>query len=165
MVIEQKLFKDIDISDVFFDSFKFEYPEFENRFIKNHNEIAYVTSVGDKIGAFISLKIEGPDEDYNDIYPVLPPDKRLKIRSFKIDKPYRYLKDEIISEIVNTAFDNNIDTIYFTIFDRQPEHKKTIAFFEKIGFVYYGIKNRPVSCDFERMYIHPFGRREFKSCE
>ncbi|EJB9493516.1 hypothetical protein MXH55_004151, partial [Salmonella enterica] len=61
-------FGKVDLSDVFFDSLKNDYPAFENWFLKKRNEKAYV-SYDDygKIDGFLYLKIE--NEELNDMTP------------------------------------------------------------------------------------------------
>ncbi|TSF72782.1 hypothetical protein FG732_26785, partial [Salmonella enterica subsp. enterica serovar London] len=75
-------FGKVDLSDVFFDSLKNDYPAFENWFLKKRNEKAYV-SYDDygKIDGFLYLKIE--NEELNDMTPSFPMKKRLKCGTFK----------------------------------------------------------------------------------
>ena len=57
-----RLLSECDINDPFFDSLKYDYPEFENWYLKKAREekqaFTYIDENG--LGAFVMLKIKGP---------------------------------------------------------------------------------------------------------
>ena len=75
----QKLkFGKIDLKDKFFDTLREDYPGFDKWFIKKYDDEAYITinSNNGMLLSFLFLKVEGIDEDYSNIHPILPPKKR-----------------------------------------------------------------------------------------
>ena len=85
-------FNKIDISDVFFDSLKDDYPEFLDWFQRkcNANENALVFNDDEGIGAFVYLKRENEKiELENEILPVV---SRLKIGTMRLAERFRGLR-------------------------------------------------------------------------
>ena len=77
-------FKDIDLSDPFFDSLKSDYAEFSGWFAKKADNQAYVFPSGTGgLDGFLYVKIEEGAVD--DVTPALPPARRLKVGTFKIN--------------------------------------------------------------------------------
>ena len=77
--IKKVLLGDLDINDVFFNSFKEDYPEYEEWFFRKKNDTVSVIMENNKIKALLKLKIENETEDYSNIIPDFKPKKRLKI--------------------------------------------------------------------------------------
>jgi predicted nucleic acid-binding protein len=84
LAVKKEFFGNININDSFFDSFKQDYNEFGNWFNKKADNISYVCITDGYIKAFLYLKEEDTKEVYNDIRPLFPPKKRLKIGTFKV---------------------------------------------------------------------------------
>ena len=100
--------------------------------------------------SFLYLKVEGPDEDYSNIDPVLPPKKRLKIGTFKVINNGFRLGERFLKIIFDNALKNQVDEIYVTIFDNRDEQQRLIDLLEQWGFVFWGMKNG------ERVYVRDF---------
>ncbi len=149
----QKLkFGKINLNDTFFDSLKEDYPGFARWFIKKYDDEAYITinSQNGMLLSFLYLKVEGPDEDYTDINPVMPSKKRLKIGTFKVINNGFRLGERFLKIIFDNALKNHVDEIYVTIFDKRDEQKRLIDLLEQWGFVFWGMKNE------ERVYVRDF---------
>ena len=149
----QKLkFGKIDLSDKFFDSLKEDYPGFDKWFIKKYDDEAYIT-INSKNGmllSFLYLKVEGPEEDYSNVNPILPPKKRLKIGTFKVINNGFRLGERFLKIVFDNALKNHVDEIYVTIFDKRDEQKRLIELLEHWGFVFWGLKNG------EKVYVRDF---------
>ena len=149
----QKLkFGKIDLNDKFFDSLKDDYPGFDKWFIKKYDDEAYIT-INSKNGmllSFLYLKVEGTDEDYSNVNPVLPPKKRLKVGTFKVINNGFRLGERFLKIIFDNALKNKVDEIYVTIFDKRDEQRRLIDLLEQWGFVFWGMKKG------ERVYVRDF---------
>ena len=149
----QKLqFGRINLNDTFFDSLKEDYPGFDKWFIKKYDDEAYITvnSNNGMLLSFLYLKIEGVEEDYSNIDPVLPPKKRLKIGTFKVINNGFRLGERFLKIIFDNALKNHVEEIYVTIFDKRDEQRRLIDLLEQWGFVFWGMKNG------ERVYVRDF---------
>lgn len=149
----QKLkFGKIDLNDTFFDSLKEDYPGFDKWFIKKYDDEAYITinSNNGRLLSFLYLKIEGTDEDYSNVSPILPPKKRLKIGTFKVINNGFRLGERFLKIIFDNALKNRVEEIYVTIFDKRDEQRRLVALLEQWGFVYWGMKGG------ERLYVRDF---------
>ena len=149
----QKLkFGKIDLKDKFFDTLREDYPGFDNWFIKKYDDEAYITinSNNGMLLSFLFLKVEGIDEDYSNIHPILPPKKRLKIGTFKVINNGFRLGERFLKIIFDNALKNKVDEIYVTIFDKREEQCRLIALLEQWGFVFWGMKGE------ERVYVRDF---------
>jgi hypothetical protein len=150
--VRKKNFGYIDLNDEFFLSLKEDYPGFENWFIKKTDEVAYVTEnkSNGKLLSFLYLKVEGKDENFNDILPQFKPKKRLKIGTFKVINNGFRLGERFLKVIFDNALINRVEEIYVTIFDHRDEQVRLIELFEKWGFVYWGMKGS------EKIYVRNF---------
>ncbi|WP_395459704.1 GNAT family N-acetyltransferase [Azospirillum melinis] len=130
-------FKDVDLSDSFFDSLKKQYIGFEDWFASKANEPAYVVDDPDIGGlrGFVYLKIE--EGAIDDVQPVLPPAKRIKVGTFKIIAHGTKLGERVIKKIFDHAVGAGAKEIYVTVFDT---HNSLIKLFKKYGFVEHGKK-------------------------
>ncbi len=149
----QKLkFGKIDLNDTFFDSLKEDYLGFDKWFIKKYDEEAYITinSNNGRLLSFLYLKIEGTDEDYSNISPILPPKKRLKIGTFKVINNGFRLGERFLKIIFDNALKNRVEEIYVTIFDKRDEQRRLVALLEQWGFIYWGMKGG------ECLYVRDF---------
>ena len=133
-------FRDVDLDDHFFDSLKAQYKEFSDWFKRKADEYAYVIDddISGGIRGFVYLKIE--DGAINDISPPLPPKRRLKVGTFKVDARGTKLGERIIKRILDHALRDGASEVYVTIFDT---HDKLIQLFKHYGFVEHGSKDTP----------------------
>jgi predicted nucleic acid-binding protein len=138
--IKQEFFGEVDLNDVFFESLKEDYAGFEKWFNRKSQETAYICRSGEKILGFLYLKVEGEQEAYNEINPVFPRKKRLKVGTFKTALNRYLLGERFVKIIFDNAIINDVDEIYVTIFDKRTEQKWLIKLFEEFGFVLYGKK-------------------------
>ncbi len=141
--VTKKHFGNIALRDIFFDSFREDYPEFDKWFNKKADEIAYVTSNEISILSFLYLKIENRDEKYSDIEPAFTPKKRLKIGTFKVVSNGVRLGERFLRIVFDNALINKVEEIYVTIFDKREDQKRLIGLLEDWGFVPYGKKKSP----------------------
>lgn len=148
--IKQEYFGNIDLDDPFFDSLKEDYQGFSEWFNKKADEKAYVSYNKNRLLSFLYLKVEGMDENYSDIIPVLKPKKRLKVGTFKVVSNGVRLSERFIKIIFDNALHYKVHEIYVTIFDKSLEQKMLINLLEEWGFVYYGSK------DSESVYVRDF---------
>lgn len=149
----QKLkFGEIDLKDKFFDTLREDYQGFDKWFVKKYDDEAYVT-INSKNGlllSFLYLKVEGIDEDYSNVNPVLPPKRRLKVGTFKVINNGFRLGERFLKIIFDNALKNNVDEIYVTIFEKRDEQRRLISMLEQWGFVFWGMKGE------ERLYVRDF---------
>lgn len=133
-----KEFKDIDLTDQFFDSLKNDYAEFEDWFNKksNNGEKAYIQTIDDKIEGFLYLKVE--DGPITDVEPNMDFEKVVKIGTMKIDAHGTRLGERFIKKSLDFAIKNNIKHLYVTVFEK---HRGLINLYEKYGFIRYATKN------------------------
>ncbi len=135
-------FKDVDLSDKFFDSLKEDYPGFEKWFNRKQNEKCYVYRKNGSLKGFLYFKEEGPDEDYSDFCkPFVEKKRRLKVGTFKIDSTGLRMGERFVQIIVEACAKRNIDEIYVTLFENkraEVRHLKTLL--EDWGFVSYTFK-------------------------
>lgn len=145
--VSKEHFGNINIDDPFFDSFKADYPEFEEWFNKKADEVAYVclSEVNDVL-AFLYVKREKADENYSDITPTFAPKTRLKIGTLKVASNGYKLGERFLKIVFDNALRNKVDEIYVTLFHNSEEHDRLIGLFVDWGFEYHGEKrNSPVN--------------------
>lgn len=134
--ILEKKFKDINLKDPFFDTLKSDYKGFTVWFESKYNEIAFVQyNLKGELQAFLFLKIE--DGILDDIVPIRPSAKRLKVGTFKIDAHNTKLGERFIKKITDYAIVHEVDEIYVTIYSK---HNGLIRLLEKYGFINSGKK-------------------------
>ena len=136
--IKLVFFKDINLNDVFFDSLREDYDGFNDWFNKKaqNNKRAFVYYDDEnKLCDFLYLKIE--NEALLDIEPKLPPAKRLKVGTFKIDSRGSKRGERFIKKIMDVAMFEKIEQIYVTIFEKQ---ESLIRIFKRYGFYKCGTK-------------------------
>ncbi|SFM20547.1 hypothetical protein SAMN05421830_12049 [Desulfomicrobium norvegicum] len=151
-MLSYKKFKDIDIDNIFFDSLKLDYKEFEDWFVKKSDKFALVHStVPGTIDGFLYLKIE--DEAHEDIVPKLPKKQRIKLGTFKIDAHGTRLGERFIKKSLDFAIHSNIDELYITIFEK---HAPLINLIQKYGFISHGTKIGPNGI--EQVFIKKLSR-------
>ena len=132
-------FKNINLADPFFDSLKANYKEFPAWFAKKAEDFAYVfqNEVG-TIDGFLYLKVE--DGIVNDVKPPLPPERRLKVGTLKINAHGTKLGERFIKKIFDHAIHEKVNEVYLTVF---AEHGPLIALLARYGFEKRGEKTTP----------------------
>ncbi|WP_213714992.1 hypothetical protein [Cedecea lapagei] len=149
-------FGKVDLSDVFFDSLKNDYPAFESWFKKKGSEKAYVSyDDAGKIDGFLYLKIE--NEELNDMTPSFPMKKRLKCGTFKIDARGTKMGERFVRKIFDFAMPHDIDEVYVTIFDK---HQGLIGLLERYGFRLLSRKNLETENGCEGVYFKDFNWKQ-----
>lgn len=140
--VRKEYIGNIDVANVFFDSLRESYYEFDTWFAKKSDEEAYICrSDKDLILGFLYLKTEDFDSDYHDIEPVFKPKKRLKIGTFKIESTGFRLGERFIKIIFDNAVERKVDEIYVTLFEDKQELIALEGLLKRWGFFEYGIKS------------------------
>ncbi|MCX6564989.1 MAG: PIN domain-containing protein [Candidatus Aminicenantes bacterium] len=140
--VKQELFGNINVNEPFFDTFRNDYPAFDQWFNRKADEVAYVCRSEDNtILAFMYLKPESIMEVYSDIIPIFLPRRRLKIGSFKVAHYGFKLGERFLKIVFDNALRFSTEEIYVTIFENTVEQKCLIALLENWGFSKYGVKN------------------------
>jgi len=154
--VKKDYFGNINIKDVFFDSFKEDYIEFEDWFNVKSDKESYVCIIENQVKAFLYLKVETTDENYRDISPSFLPKKRLKIGTFKVTSTGFKLGERFLKIIFDNALINNVDEIYVTIFDKREEQQRLINLLDEWGFKYWGTKKSKNGI--ENVYVRDFSK-------
>lgn len=155
--IKKERFGNIDIHDPFFDSFKQDYKGFKKWFFSKSEKEAYVCYSDDELVAFLYLKTEGLNENYNDITPTFSPAKRLKVGTFKVVLNGFKIGERFMKIIFDNAIQNQVDQIYLTIFGNTFGQKQLIGLLEEWGFTKHGIKKS--TSGIEKVFVRNFSRR------
>ncbi len=170
--IKLEKFSAVDLSDVFFDSLKSDYPGFEEWFKRkaDSGEEAYVQrDEFDQLQAFLYLKEE--EGAIEDVTPIMPPKRRLKIGTFKVNGHNTRVGERFFKKAFDFAVNHSVEEIYVTIFDRTMQ-KPLIAKIKTFGFVEQGRKGEELVfvkslhsdwMDVEKDYplIHRQGRKKY----
>ncbi|EEL27606.1 hypothetical protein [Bacillus cereus] len=131
-------FKNINLMDPFFDSLKYDYKEFEDWFKRKSEEKAYYYETDNRIQAFLYLKVE--DEALEDVTPILPKKKRIKIGTLKINPHGTRLGERFLKKAIDYAIINNVLELYVTVFSK---HEGLVNLLVKYGFEKSGEKEGP----------------------
>jgi L-amino acid N-acyltransferase YncA len=130
MLLEWKQFKHINLADPFFDSLKADYAEFPLWFAKKAEDHAYVfTGDSGKLDGFLYLKIE--DGALLDTSPPLPPARRIKVGTLKINAHGTKLGERFLKKIFDHAIYEYAKEIYVTVFEH---HQGLLNLLERYGF-------------------------------
>ena len=142
--VKKEKFKNINLTDEFFDTLKADYPGFEKWFNSKKEEEAYIFKDKECIHGFLYVKTEYEDEpDYSNYEPKMTPKQRLKVGTFKIDESLKGFR--LGERFLKIIFDNAIhicaQEIYITLFEN---HRTEIDALKNIlmqwGFERYGYK-------------------------
>jgi len=139
--VKKELFGNMNLKDIFFDSFREDYHGFDKWFNKRADDIAYVCYANNTLSAFLFVKVENENENYSDISPIFKNKKRLKIGTLKVASTGVRLGERFLKIVFDNARINKVDEIYVTIFDKRPEQLILIDLLQEWGFAYYGVKN------------------------
>lgn len=156
LAVKKLYFGQVDINNIFFDSFREDYAEFNRWFNKKADEVSYVCYNKDELSAFLYIKVEDETENYAEISPIFPRKKRLKIGTFKVTSNGFKIGERFLKIIFDNAFQFKVEEIYVTIFNKRPEQQRLITLLEDWGFVFYGKKL--TQNGEENVYIRPFGK-------
>lgn len=158
LAVKKYDFGQININDSFFDSFKGDYKEFNDWFIRKSENICYACIDEDNIAAFLYIKQEKKgEENYSDISPIFEEKKRLKIGTLKVEKNGLKIGERFLKIVFDNAHENNVDEIYVTIFDKRQEQKDLIEMLKEWGFYHHGIKTSKNGI--EEVFVRPFGKK------
>ncbi|MDR2408722.1 MAG: hypothetical protein LBE13_11510 [Bacteroidales bacterium] len=141
LAVKPMTFKDCDLSDQFFDSFKEDYEGFEDWFKKKADSEVYVCKGDDSAYlGFLFLKFEDEKEDYSDIIPAFEPKRRLKVGTLKVESSGFRLGERFIQIIFEHAQKYGVDEIYVTLFKEREEVQRLYELLKRWGFVDHGFK-------------------------
>lgn len=136
MELEHKLFRNINLSDTFFDSLKEGYAEFPSWFARKADDSAYVFEQPDgSIHGFLYLKVE--DEALLDVDPPQSRARRLKVGTMKVNPHGTKMGERFIKKIIDHAVREQTEQIYVTVFEH---HEALISLFRRYGFERIGVK-------------------------
>ncbi len=152
--VKKEHFGNIDLSSEFFDSFREDYEGFNKWFNKKSDEIAYVCYYGNEIGAFLYIKVEGENENYNNISPNFSPKRRLKVGTMKVSLSGLRIGERFLKIVFDNALKQKVEEIYVTIFDKRPGQVALINLLTNYGFFKYGKKN--TTSGEELVYVRNF---------
>ncbi|MEJ0029085.1 MAG: hypothetical protein WDO15_01370 [Bacteroidota bacterium] len=155
----------MDLADPFFNSFREDYaqPPFNDWFNKKADEICYVCYQDKCVSAFLFLKVEDENEAYGDIVPRLEPKRRLKIGTFKVTINGYKLGERFLKIIFDNAFNQKVEEIYVTIFNKTPEQERLIALLLEWGFKRHGVKT--TKNGEEQVFVKDFRRGQVINLE
>ncbi len=136
-VLRIEKFRDISLTDPFFDTLKSDYPGFAIWFAnKANNDAVTFRSEGGGLDGFLYLKEEaGPVAD---VQPNLVAARRLKIGTFKINPHGTRLGERFMKRAFDTAVDVGAEGLYVTVFEK---HEALVQLFTRYGFVKVGKKS------------------------
>ena len=145
LAVKLKPISEIDLTSTFFDTLREDYGGVDfDRWLKkkaHQGEQAYVFEDAEGLKGFLYLKTEEKDEDYSDITPILPPKRRLKVGTFKIERTGFRLGERFLKIIFDNAKNQKVDEIYVTLFeDKRDGVKHLKSTMEQWGFVKHGLK-------------------------
>jgi predicted nucleic acid-binding protein len=141
--VKKSLFGYVNPADPFFDSAREDYPDFDRWFNCRSEELAYVCFEGDRLVAFLYLKLEDQREPYPDLVPTFQPKRRLKIGTFKVELNGFKLGERFLKIVFDNAIKQRVEEVYVTIFPRSAEQERLIELLEDFGFTVHGEKRNP----------------------
>lgn len=130
-------FKEVDLSDPFFDSLKHDYAEFEDWFNrKAENNALVLYNESSQIEGFLYCKFE--DGPGSDTIPLLPNTHHMKVGTFKFNPLGTRRGDRYLKKIFDYALAEGSEDIYVTVFGEK--HNYLVELFSRYGFEPYGSK-------------------------
>ena len=133
----------LDLADVFFDSLRASYPEFNDWFSKKarDGESAWVyRRENNSIGAFLMLK------DENEALPMrhsfMPPQRRVKISTLKVDVHGFKIGELFIKIAIEYAIFKKVNEVYLTIFEASSYSRPLMSLLTDFGFESVGYNPR-----------------------
>lgn len=136
-------FANINLRDHFFDSLRANYEGFDDWFRRKASagDVALVYYDGAALLDFLYLKDEDEALQLDGI--LLPPKKRLKVGTFKIERRRTNRGERFMKRILDVAIIRDIPEVYVTMFDDTEELQHLRSFFEQYGFSEVGRKSHP----------------------
>lgn len=129
-------FRGISLDDPFFASLKADYREFADWFSKKGDQQAFTFRNGaGLLDGFLYLKVE--DGPVLDTIPPLPPSRRLKVGTFKVNPHGTRLGERFMKRAFDVAVDHGVSALYVTIF---VKHAALVELFQRYGFVKKAMK-------------------------
>lgn len=134
-------FANINLKDSFFDSLRANYEGFDDWFNKKAlsgaNALVYYNDAA--LLDFLYVKDENEALHLDGI--TLPPKKRLKVGTFKIERRGTNRGERFMKRILDIAIIHDFLEVYVTMFDDTDELMHLRQFFERYGFVEVGRKS------------------------
>lgn len=132
----------IDVNQSFFDSLREGYKEFNKWYSKKALEgfKAYCSFLDDsdsQLGAFLYIKKEGTDEQYEGFEKKLSHNPRVKISTMKVKDKGKRIGESLIDIVFKEARAAGVSEIYTTVY---PEHTDFIDLLKEYGFVEFTTK-------------------------
>lgn len=142
-ILRVEQFKDIALTDPFFDTLKRDYPEFAEWFATKADKTAFTFKAeSGALDGFLYLKWE--DGEVADVKPALPASRRLKIGTFKVNPHGTRLGERFIKRAFDTATEGQAEALYVTVFEK---HEALVQLFIRYGFVKVGVKLSAVGAE------------------
>lgn len=141
--VTKTTFDRLNVNLPFFDSYRDEYIEFNDWFLRKSNEkaTAYIATIQGNIVGFLALKNEDILEDYTEIKPDFSPCNRLKISSFKVSVNGYRISELFLNIVFKTALEKKVDEIYVTVFTTYENRRVLIELLcTHWGFSKWGYK-------------------------
>lgn len=134
-------FANINLKDPFFDSLRANYEGFDDWFNKkaSYGAKALVYYNDAALLDFLYAKDENEALHLDGI--TLPPKKRLKVGTFKIERRGTNRGERFMKRILDIAIIHDFPEVYVTMFDDTDELMHLRQFFERYGFVEVGRKS------------------------
>lgn len=158
--VEKVAFGDVDVSDPFFDSFREDYPGFDKWFLRKSEEEAYICREGQRIVAFLYLKVEDEREPYGDIEPIFAPKRRLKIGTLKVELNGYKIGERFLKIVFDNAVRQRVEEVYVTIYMTSVERERLTHLLADYGFVHHGVKQNASGA--EQVYVRDMERRYYE---
>ena len=142
IILKEVPFGTLSLDDTFFNTFKREYaPYYFEWFKKKKDDLVYVAKdENNKIKALLKLKLELENEDYSTIIPFMPPARRLKISSLKVDYSGQKLGERFMRIIFEQALKHKVEEIYVTVYANNSPRLRLIDMIKRWGFSFWGNK-------------------------
>ncbi|MCR9289056.1 MAG: hypothetical protein NXI23_16905 [Bacteroidetes bacterium] len=156
LAVKKVDFGEVDLSDIFFDSFREDYSEFDRWFKKKSNNPCYVCNSENNLTAFLYIKIEDEDENYADISPQFEKKKRLKVGTLKVSSNGFKIGERFLKIIFDNALQYKVSEIYVTVFNKRTEQQQLIDMLQVWGFIKHGKKI--TKNGEEIVLVRPFGK-------
>ena len=123
------------LDDIFFDSLRNDYKEFNDWYAKSETDI-YKSSyywIDNGVQAFLALKIENESLVLNG-QEILPKSRRLKIATIKSNPSLPGFSEFVIYQAMKMAQSENITEIYFSIIPNTDNKEKLLEISKLYGF-------------------------------
>ena len=133
-------FANINLKDPFFDSLRANYDGFDDWFNKKASSGAKALVYYNDAALLDFLYVKEENEALQLDGVTLPPKKRLKVGTFKIDRRGTNRGERFMKRILDIAIIHDFQEVYVTMFDDTDELMHLRHFFERYGFVEVGRK-------------------------